>query len=447
VSVARYLELKESGLEWLGKIPTHWNIVPLKHCITKNDGGVWGEEPDGLSDTIVLRSTEQTVGGDWQIEEPAKRKLSQSEIESALLAPGDLLITKSSGSSLHIGKTTLVDNEIAQLGCCYSNFMQRIRTTDRLLPIFTWYVLNNDFSRRQFDLLSNSTTGLANLNGGIIGRVHFPLPPLEEQKAIVSFLDRETSKIDALVAEQRRLVELLKEKRQAVISHAVTKGLDPNVPMKPSGIEWLGDVPEGWLVGKLSYVTTRVGDGLHGTPGYVDSSEYRFINGNNLSNGRVLVTDVTRCVSETEFDRHRVDLDDSTLLLSINGTVGNLALYRGENVMLGKSAAYINCKTNRLERKFLFWFLQSRFASHYFDYSVTGTTIFNLSLESIRKMPVPIPCLKEQGKIAERLTSRVSDIDRLLSEMDRTVSLLQERRTALISEAVTGKIDVRAVAS
>jgi type I restriction enzyme S subunit len=270
-------------------------------------------------------------------------------------------------------------------------------------------------------------------------------PSLEEQTAIANFLDRETRRIDALVEEKNRFIELLKEKRQALISHAVTKGLGPAVKMKDSGVEWLGKVPEHWKVIKLSHLTMKIGDGLHGTPYYVEDSEFHFINGNNLVNGYISIAESTKCVNREEFEKHKVDLNNSTLLMSINVTIGNVAFYQGELVMLGKSAAYINC-SNQLLRHFLYFLLQSSSINSYFDLQVSGTTIFNLSLESIRNTPVALPTTQEQIEIVDFLGHETAKIDALITESQNSIALLKEHRTALISSAVTGKIDVREAA-
>jgi type I restriction enzyme S subunit len=218
--------MKDSGVEWLGLIPAHWSSSRFKWQIDRNDGGVWGDNPDGEDDTIVLRSTEQTVDGHWRMDNPAARKLSKSERASALLAEGDLVVTKSSGSSLHIGKTTIVTAEIAAAGCCYSNFMQRVRTRSSFLPKLAWYVMNNDLARLQFDLASNSTTGLANLNGTMIGAIVLAVPPLDEQERIVSFLRSECERIDSLISEADLAITLLAERRLSLISAAVTGQVD-----------------------------------------------------------------------------------------------------------------------------------------------------------------------------------------------------------------------------
>ncbi len=152
MSFPRYPKYKDSSVEWLGEVPERWKVQPLKQHIERNDGGVWGSDPDGINDTYVLRSTEQTADGRWQIENPAQRKLSDSEIKNYLLNENDLLLTKSSGSSLHIGKTTFVTKEIATMHCCYSNFMQRIRMKPSFNSKLAWYVMNSEITRFQFDV-------------------------------------------------------------------------------------------------------------------------------------------------------------------------------------------------------------------------------------------------------------------------------------------------------
>ena len=196
----------------------------------------------------------------------------------------------------------------------------------------------------------------------------------------------------------------------------------------------------------LSASLRALGDGLHGTPLYVDQSEYRFINGNNLLNGHIEITPSTRCVGRDEFERHKIELGDTTLLMSINGTVGNLAHFRGERVVLGKSAAYINCGP-AISRGFLFFSLQSSPATEYVRSELTGTTIFNLSLASIRKLLVAFPTLPEQQEILYFLNARVAEFDKLVAECSRQINFVHEYRTRLIADVVTGKLDVREAAA
>ena len=442
MSFPRYPEYKDSGVEWLGEVPVHWNVSTLKRLIERNDGGVWGDDPDGESDTIVLRSTEQTVDGRWKIDEPAFRKLSARDQLSARLETGDLLVTKSSGSSLHIGKATLVTDEIARLGCCYSNFMQRIRFRSDFDPRLAWHVLNNEIARTQFDLASNSTTGLANLNGTMIGEVLLAVPPGPEQTAIAAFLDRETAKIDALVAEQETLIALLKEKRQAVISHAVTKGLNPDAPMKPSGIEWLGDVPAHWEMRRLKYLGRAITGLTYAPDDVVDElGGILVLRSSNVQDGQISMDDnvyVSAAVPELLI----TTLGD-VLICSRNGSRALI----GKNALIGESAvgvtfgAFMTVFRSHFN-PFLYWI----FNSPLFDFqsgSFLTSTINQLTIGTLNDFEVPLPPAFEQEAINEHLKASSATFSGLLAEATRAITLLKERRSALISAAVTGQIDVR----
>ncbi|MGI9251654.1 MAG: restriction endonuclease subunit S [Pseudohongiellaceae bacterium] len=219
------VKLKSSGVKWIGDIPKHWESQRLKTRLIQNDSGVWG---DNFSDTgtIVLRSTEQTMSGGWHIKIPAKIELSPREIESARLETGDLVVTKSSGSQAHIGKTSLVNPEIGTLGCCFSNFMQRLRVNSRTDPEYVWYNLNSITGREQLVFHSTTTTGLGNLNGTILGNCQFAFPPLSEQVIIVEYLKQATTNIDQAITRAEREIELIQEYRTRLISDAVTGQID-----------------------------------------------------------------------------------------------------------------------------------------------------------------------------------------------------------------------------
>ncbi|MBA7532720.1 hypothetical protein ES705_24950 [subsurface metagenome] len=217
--------MKDSGVEWLGEIPAHWEVKKLKHVLLRNDGGVWGDDYDE-NGTIVLRSTEQTIEGEWCIDEPAIRRIDAGEYKKSKLICGDLLITKSSGSELHIGKTTLVTKNIEDMNCCFSNFMQRIRLLSNYSPKYIYYVFNCILGREQLVYYSNTTTGLANLSSTIIGNIHIAIPNYSEQQAITDFLDRETASIDSLIGRINQAIEKLQEYRTTIITAAVTGKID-----------------------------------------------------------------------------------------------------------------------------------------------------------------------------------------------------------------------------
>jgi type I restriction enzyme S subunit len=445
MSLPRYPEYKDSGVPWLGSVPSHWEVRRFKWLIERNDGGVWGDDPDGNADTIVLRSTEQTVDGRWQIEEPAKRKLTEKDRLSALLEVGDLLLTKSSGSALHIGKTTLVDENVAGLSACYSNFMQRIRVNDRLHPKVAWYILNNGLSRVQLDLLSNSTTGLANLNGTIIGDLLLAVSPREEQTAIASFLDRETAKIDALIAEQERLIALLAEKRQATISHAVTRGLNPDAPMKDSGVAWLGEVPAHWDVVPLKYlVELRSGgtpskDNLDYWDGDIPWASAKDLKVEKLGSTIDCITQKAVATGAASLIR------EGAVLVVVRGMI----LARMFPVVQTTVAMAINqdlkavLPLDRLNTQFLAWLLRGSAEESLQRLDEAGHGTKALRMDAWTSMQLPVPPLEEQTEVADYLSKTTAKLDALRDDAMHAIELLKERRAALIAAAVTGQIDVR----
>lgn len=446
MTVPRYSSYKDSGVPWLGAVPKHWIVKRFKWLIERNDGGVWGDDPGGDEDTIVLRSTDQTVDGRWKLDEPALRKLSESERHGATLDVGDLLVTKSSGSSLHIGKTTLVDARVASLRACYSNFMQRLRLNSGLLPKLAWYVMNNDLARRQFDLASNSTTGLANLNGKMISEVLVSVPDAAEQAAIVAFLDHETAKIDGLIAEQEKLIALLAEKRQATISHAVTRGLNPQVPMKDSGVPWLGEVPAHWRVGKIQNFARRESGHTPSRqhPEYWENCTvpwFTLADVHQIRDGKTdYVFETKELVSELGLANSSARLlPRGTVMLSRTASVGYAAIM---GVDMATTQDFINwvCHGD-LMPEFLLFVLRGMKSE--FDRLMMGSTHQTIYMPDIAKLTMAKPPIDEQQQIVEALRARLKRLDLLADNATQAVGLLRERRSALIAAAVSGQIDVR----
>ena len=447
MSFPRYPAYKYSGVEWLGEVPEHWEVHPFKWEIERNDGGVWGDEPEDLDDTIVLRSTEQTIDGKWRLDDPAFRKLSHTERSSTLLEEDDLVVTKSSGSATHIGKTTLVSAELATLGCCFSNFMQRIRLRPSFHPRLAWYAMNNEIIRKQFDYLSNKTTGLANLNATMIGMAIVPVPTFGEQEQIVTFLDREAANIDALIAKQHRLIELLQEKRQAVISHAVTKGLNPNAPMKDSGVEWLGEVPEHWEVKPLKHLANiQTGMAKGKDVDDVETREVPFLRVANVQDGYLELDDVhVITVPASAVERYLLRKGD--VLMNEGGDfdkLGRGCLWNGEIDQCIHQNHVFAVRPHSVSGDWLNTYTTSKSANSYFiSRSKQSTNLASISSSNLMGLVVPIPPISEAESILCRLGLMLKELDDLREASAKATSLLQERRSALISAAVTGQIDVR----
>lgn len=439
MSYPQYSNYKESGVQWLGKVPSHWSVEPFKRQIDRNDGGVWGEDPDGIDDTVVLRSTEQTANGQWKIDDPATRKLSRSDINGSLLVAGDLLLTKSSGSSLHIGKTTLVTEEIAAMRCCYSNFMQRIRTKSTFLSTLAWHVLNSDLARLQFDLLSNSTTGLANLNSTMIGQMILPVPPIEEQLSISTFLDRETAKIDELSKAFEDLIETLREKRQAIISQAVTKGLDPSVPMKDSGVEWLGKVPNHWSVTRIANMFYEVIEsGIEELP-ILSVSIHHGVSDDELDE-KEMDRKVTRSDDRSKYKRVAPGDLVYNMMRAWQGGFGTVKVDGMVSPAYVVARPKLELVTNYVEHV-----LRTPNAIEQMRCHSRGITDFRLRLywDEFKNIYLPSPPKSEMVDICKEILNMEMKFEALTNECKASIELLNERRAALISAAVTGKIDVR----
>jgi type I restriction enzyme S subunit len=279
-----------------------------------------------------------------------------------------------------------------------------------------------------------------------IASLRFVVPPPAEQSAVVSFIDYETAKIDALISEQQRLIELLQEKRQAVISHAVTKGLNPDAPMKDSGIEWLGEVPEHWEVAPLrrltapgttiTYGIVQAGPDVEGGIPYIRTSD---MSGDELAEDGYLRTseDIDR-----SYSRSKVAVGD--LVVAIRATLGKGLLVpphlAGANLTQGTARV---SPGDRLLPRFLLRAFNSDFCQTSIDLVAKGSTFREITLDALRRVPMVVPPVAEQSEIVAFVDSRVSDLAALLADTELGITLLQERRSALISAAVTGQIDVR----
>ncbi|MGM0677257.1 MAG: restriction endonuclease subunit S, partial [Pseudomonadota bacterium] len=300
-------------------------------------------------------------------------------------------------------------------------------------------------ARSYFYLYSKQSTNLASISSSNVMSCPLPLPPAEEQFQILSFLNHETARIDALVEEQQRLIELLKEKRQAVISHAVTKGLDPDVPMKDSGVEWLGEVPVYWDVLKLGYLTTSQGGG---TP---PKDELQYWNGSipwvtPKDMKMQWITSTVDTISEAALYVSPVSMIDpeSVLIVFRSGILRHripVAINKVPVTVNQDMRAY-NVRP-RLLPDFFLRLIQGLNNELLSEWSKQGATVESLDSELVSSSQIPVPPWGEQKAIAAFLDDETTRIDALVKEAESVINLLQERRSALISAAVTGKIDVR----
>ncbi len=280
-----------------------------------------------------------------------------------------------------------------------------------------------------------------------LSETRFPVPPLAEQCAIAAFLDRETGKIDALVEEQRRLIALLKEKRQAVISHAVTKGLDAAAPMKDSGVGWLGKIPEHWSMGRLKHDLEFLTSGSRGWAEHYADDGALFLRIGNLTRDSLGLNlqDIQRVDVPKGSEGERTKVKAGDLLFSITAYLGSVAVVPEglETAFVSQHVALARLKSKRILPEWAGQVALSMVGRTYLEEQGYGGTKVQLALDDVSNFVVPIPPIEEQAKVVEYIDRKTSKFVELVAEAEKAIALLQERRSALISAAVTGKIDVR----
>jgi type I restriction enzyme, S subunit len=417
-----YPEYRDSGVEWLGNIPVGWDCVRLKFASELSGKKV---APSNEAKYVGLENIQSNNGRFVATEDVTPEGISNS------FSCGDVLFGK---LRPYLAKSWLADFS----GICSSELL--VLTSKKVNPRFLHYfTLTEEF----IDQVDSSTYGskMPRASWDFIGLLEVPIP-CNESKKIAHFLDHETAKIDALIEKQQRLVELLKEKRQAVISHAVTKGLNPNAPMKDSGVEWLGEVPAHWKVASLGYYA-QISTGA--TP---DRSNQSYWNGSIpwIKTGEVKYDEIFEAeeyISEEAVAKSSVKLSPpGTVLMAMYGQ----GVTRGRVAILGVAATYnqacaaINARLEVWNKYLIFFFMA---AYHAIRDDGNETSQMNLNADIVGKFKISIPPLNEQHQIVDCITPKIEKFDSMISQSETAISLMQERRTALISAAVTGKIDVR----
>ena len=427
--------MKDSGIPWIGEIPEGWEIVYGKKIYLANDGGVWGEDSDGIDDTIVLRPTEQDIEGRLIIEEPARRKLTNKEFESSKLKEGDLIITKSSGSPSHIGKTSLITESVAKLNCCYSNFIQRLRVNGN--PLFYWFLLNSVVVKKQFEYLSTTTTGINNINSKTLDSLLFPIPSFDEQQRIAEFLDRKCAEVDEMIALQEQIIEELKAYKQSVITEAVTKGLNPATPMRDSGIEWIGQIPEHWEVRRIGSLFRLRDEKNYKPMGEVQLlSLYTgigvFPHGEQEERGNKAVTT----------EGYKIVRKNDVVVNIILAWMGAIGVSNYDGVTSPAYDVYIP-NHNAAPHYYHYVFRTKGIAAECYKYG-RGIMMMRWRTYSseFKQIHIPYPNIAEQQAIADYLDEKCADIDSLIQTKQSKIDSLKEYKKSIIYEYVTGKREV-----
>ena len=427
-----YPEYKDSGVSWIGKIPKHWEVLRSKHLFgNRNQRGSEGEPLLSVTqDQGILPRNEL----DYRVWNPAGNvKLYK------LVRPGDWVI------SLRTFEGGIELSEVRGIvSAAYTTmFPQR-----QIFNLYFKYLLK---SMNFIAELNRITTGIRqgkNISYEDFSDTRIVFPALSEQKAIGNFLNRKTRQIDELIRIKERRIELLQEQRTALINQAVTKGLVPNVDMKPSGVEWIGEIPKDWEVKRIKYLASLISKGTTPTTigrEILDEGKIRFIKAENIVDNRIELQPEYYIDEQTNQLLKRSQLKENDLLFVIAGaTIGKVSLVKPNHLPANTNQAVSFIRPYKKELpEFIYYWLQSDNIQKMIWLEAVQSAQPNLSMEDLGNLHIPYPSIAEQHRIVDYIADKTQNIVQLLQQAYQQIVLLKEYRQSLISEAVTGKIDVR----
>ena len=441
---SRYARYRDSGVAWLGEIPEHWRVQPLKRAVAINPESL----PEDTDPSYEFHYVDIGNGND-RGETTATEELRFEDAPSRarrIVRIGDTFISTVRTYLRAIG---FVDTD--QPSLVVSTGFAVLRPGPELHPRFLWRLVQ---STQFVDAVVAHSVGVSYpaIAPTTLGTLPVWIPPIPEQRAIVAFLDRETARIDRLIAKKERLIELLHERRAALINQAVTKGLDPGVPMKDSGIEWIGAMPEHWHVMRLKYVASGTGCGVQIGPfgGMLkdlstEPTGYKIYGQENIINNDFALGH--RWVSEERYlELKSYAISSGDILLTRKGSIGNCRLVP-EFITPGimdSDTIRIRANPSTVRTQFLVTLLHdARYLQEQVALRKRGAVLSGLNTTTVEELVLLLPPLSEQDQILEHLDRQDRMTSQLVQRLRMHIQLLREYRTALISAAVTGKIDVR----
>jgi type I restriction enzyme, S subunit len=437
VRYSKYPSYRDSGVEWLGEVPEHWVVGKIKNSAIIFNGATpksatkeyWDGNISWIGPADMGKSNSRDIFS-------GARNITSNGYNSCgttLVPEGSVVLS----SRAPIGKVAIAGKKL-----CTNQGCKSLVVNQHFSNIFIFYILISN--TKQLNLLGRGTTFLE-LSAEELSSFNIPILPLQEQQTIANYLDTATEKIDTLIEKQTKLIALLKEKRQAVISTAVTRGLDNTVAMKDSGVEWLGEIPEHWSVSPLKFLLVE--PLLYGANESADRNnpnDPRYIRITDIKKDGTLHNNTFRSLP-MEIAQPYLLKNHSLLLARSGATVGKTFLY-DESWGLACFAGYLIKATilsHKANAKFVSLFTKTTNYWQWLKSSQIKATIENVSAEKYANLNIPMPPRAEQNGIVSYIENKTTKIDNLITKSTKSIDLLKEKRTALISSAVTGKIDVR----
>lgn len=448
MSLPRYPEYKDSGVFWLGSIPTHWSPARLKEVIRSIDSGVSVNAIDIPATDVAIGVLKTSCVYDGTFRYTENKAVVNEDLArvSCPVEEGTLIVSRMNTPAL-VGAAGLVTQSHPNIYLPDRLWQVSLRGAS---PSFMHYwTLSREYRAQVEVACSGTSSSMQNLGQDQFKNFQIALPLEDEQHTIATFLDRETTKIDALIAEQEKLLVLLAEKRQTTISHAVTRGLNPNAPMKDSGIPWLGEVPAHWRVTKCGRFLSVLSGYAFPSVGFDHSGNgIKLLRGVNVSVGSLRWDDVVYWERSTDDGLDEYELRAGDLVIGMDrpliATGMRVAKVKEEDVpcLLLQRVALLRT-SSELNSDFLMHLLSSSMFVAHFSPETTGVSVPHISPDQIASFVITMPPVDEQRRVIDFLDDELCRLTRLRQQSELAIQLLKERRSALISAAVTGKIDVR----
>ncbi|EOG9532037.1 restriction endonuclease subunit S [Campylobacter upsaliensis] len=421
------ISYKPSGIKWLGEIPQSWKNVSIRSCFTESNQRC-------NTDSYPLLSVTIANGIIYQDDIENKKDISNDDKSNYKIVPlNAVAYNKMRMWQGAVGVNTLT------IGIVSPAYIVAI-PNEKILPNFVSYLFKSKIMISEFDKNSYGLClDMNNLRYDDFRNIKIPLPPLQEQKEIAEFLDSKCEKIQNYIDKKQKLITLLQEKKQALINEAVTKGLNPNIESKNSGIEYLGLIPHHWEVVKVKYIaTTNIG--LVYDPSEIATNEnvgYPVLRANNIQNGKIDYKDVIYVAKK--IDDKQLTISGDLLMCVRNGSenlLGKTAKIENNNFSFGAFTAIIRSDLNN----YLYWIFQTEMLKKSISSFIVSIGIGQISQDDIKNFKIPLPPLQEQKEIAAFLDSKVAQIDSVIEKTKRQIELVKEYKNTLINEAVCGRV-------
>ena len=437
-----YQVYKDSGYDWIGEIPDHWRIGKLKyfsHINPSKNADLLSKESDNLVTFLPM----EKVNGDGTYDVSLKRPIKELWSGFTYFEENDVIVAKIT-PCFENGKGALLKNLDGQIGFGSTEFHVLRALPEISHPKFLYYLTQSHLFKTTGEAFMYGAAGQKRVPTNHVTDFPFSCPSLPEQQVIADFLDCKTAQIDTLIEKKQRQIDLLQEQRTALINHAVTKGLNPDAPMKDSRVEWLDEIPSHWEVVKLKYISPEITVGIVITPAkyYVDKG-IPCLRSLNVKERRLVAEDLVYISSESNELLQKSKIYSGDLVSVRTGQPGTTAVvderFDGANCI----DLIITRQSEKFDSRFLAYQLNSKLSKAQYTSGSAGAIQQHFNVETAKNMSIVMPPIDEQISIREKLDLMTNQDNSVVKNIEAMIQYLQEYRTALISEAVTGKIDVR----